>query len=150
MRCEQGACEGQCWVAGGGRMELWGSLDGWVFTMGGWGVGGGSEAWCGAGRLQHCHQKCMGSTLMEICAGNRKVDSTRRGKCGKYLRSTRHAWNFETRPPQLARALPMAVAGRMQKSRAKNMTLKAREPLSYQQWPLEALAMEISKTRYWV
>jgi hypothetical protein len=28
-----------------------GGLDGWVFTMGGGGVGGGSKAWCGG--LQH-------------------------------------------------------------------------------------------------
>ena len=32
------------WSSGGG-------LDGWVFTMGGGGVGGGSKAWCGG--LQH-------------------------------------------------------------------------------------------------
>ena len=35
------APEGQCWVTGGGRLELWGGLDGWVFTMG----GGGDEWW---------------------------------------------------------------------------------------------------------
>ena len=32
------------WSSGGG-------LDGWVFTMGGGGVGGGSKPWCGG--LQH-------------------------------------------------------------------------------------------------
>ena len=38
---------------------------------------------------------------------------------------------------------PMAVAGRMQKSRAQSMTWKAREPLV--RWPEVALAMGIAK-----
>ena len=46
---------------------------------------------------------------------------------------------FETPAPQAARVLSMAVAGRMQKSRAQSMTWKAREPLV--KWLLLALAM---------
>ena len=39
--------EKSSWVTGGGvGWSSGGGLDGWVFTMGGGGVDGGSKAWC--------------------------------------------------------------------------------------------------------
>jgi hypothetical protein len=64
------APERQCWVTGGGvGWSSGGGLDGWVFTMGGGGVGGGSNSWCGG--LHHCYtsaEKSYGGLLMGNCA----------------------------------------------------------------------------------
>ena len=51
--------------------------------------------------------------------------------------------NFRDASAASCKGLPMAVAGRVQKSRAQSMTWKARESLV--RWPEVALAMGMAK-----